>query len=94
MDDHATFPGFFDPWILDHDSKTTDNWNFDLAWLEPRIAFPPDVVDVLHPMVTFDYWDHRIDGDGNVDCRIGGGRTYFVRGAEINLTLSTTLPLI
>lgn len=83
MDDHATFPRIFGPWVFGDDPETPDYWDFGLAGIEPWLPFPPDFVGIFYPMATFDYWGNRIYGDGNVDCRVGGGWVDFECGAEI-----------
>ena len=83
MDGYATLPRIFGPWVFGDDPETPDYWDFGLAGIEPWLPFPADVVGIFYPMATFDGWDHCIDGDGNVDCRVGGGWTNFERGAEI-----------
>ena len=83
MDDHATLPRIFGPWVFGDDPTAPDYWDFGLAGIEPWLPFPSDVVGILYPMVTLDDWNYWIDGDGNVDCRIGGGWVDFERGTEV-----------
>lgn len=83
LDDDATIPSVFDPRIFGDNSATPDNWNFNLAGIEPRVPFPADAVGILYPMATIDAGDYWINGDGNVDCRIGGGRINTFCSTEI-----------
>lgn len=83
LDDHAKFPSVYDSWLFDDNSETLNYWDFDLAGDEYRLPFPPDAVGVLYLVVTFDYWGNWIDGDGNVDCRVGVGWVDFVGGTEV-----------
>ncbi len=80
---NANLPRIFDPWLFGDDPKAPNYWDFGLACIESRLPFPPDFVGILYLVATFDYWGNWIDGDGNVDCRIGGGWVDFVGGAEI-----------
>lgn len=83
LDDHATFPRIFGAWIFGNDSETPYLWDCHLVGDKSGIAFPADVVGVLYPVALVNDWVNWVDGDGNVDCRVGGGGTRVVGGAKI-----------
>ena len=54
-----------------------------MASIESRAPFPPDVVGILYPLALVDSRINWVDGDGNIDRRLGGGWVDFVGGAEV-----------
>lgn len=83
VDDYSTLLGILNPWILGDDSKTANNWSFDLARNEYWLPFPPDVVGIFYIVVVVDTRDYWINGDGDTNCGVSGGGIHFVGGTKI-----------